>query len=237
MFTSHPALVTQTWPIGFGRYDLIGLIGIGGMAEIYHGRLRGPMGFAKEVAIKVLSTGSSVDDRFSRSLINEAHVGGQLHRTNIVEIFEFDQDEDGRYYLVMEFVDGWTLDKVIQTCIDAKILIPSSVVIEVITKVCSGLEYAHNYRNKLGTAIELVHRDIKPSNILLSRTGEVKIADFRLAKTKTNPFQTEHRVVKGTPAYMSPEQVRGDSLRCFSDIFFGQCFVRNGRRPFSDPWQ
>jgi serine/threonine-protein kinase len=206
-------------PVPFGRYRLLNLLGEGGMAKVYRAVLSGPMGFEKEVALKRIDSRVTTDERIVRALINEARLGGQLRHKNIVEIYEFNH-VDGNYYMAMEYVDGWTLDSLLRRCRQRREWVPATVVVEVLQHVCRGLDFAHNLVSKEGQALNLVHRDLKPGNIMISRLGDVKIMDFGIAKADTNLYKTTAAdVTKGTPIYMSPEQVTGASLDSRSDIF------------------
>ena len=205
--------------IPFGRYRLVSLLGEGGMAKVYRAVLSGPMGFEKEVALKRLDPRLTADDRLVRSLINEARLGGQLRHKNIVEIYEFNQVE-GNYYLAMEHVDGWTLDMILMKVRGAYELLPGSVVLELLAGILAGLTYAHGLNSRDGAPMNLVHRDMKPGNIIVSRAGDVKLLDFGIAKADTNLYKTTAAdVTKGTPIYMSPEQVTGQALDRRSDLF------------------
>ncbi|MCK6529119.1 protein kinase [Myxococcota bacterium] len=209
----------QGAPVHFGRYKLVSLLGEGGMAKVYRAVLSGPMGFEKEVALKKIDSRLTQDDRFVKALINEARLGGQLRHKNIVEVYEFDQFE-GDYFLAMEFVDGWTLDSVLRTCRKEGRYLPPGVVLDVAIQICRGLEFAHSLRDKDGQEMHLVHRDLKPANVIVSRSGDVKIMDFGIAKADSNLYKTTAAdVTKGTPIYMSPEQVRGEALDARSDLF------------------
>jgi eukaryotic-like serine/threonine-protein kinase len=204
----------------FGRYKLMRLLGEGGMAKVYLAVLSGPMGFEKEVALKKIDARLTQDDRFVKALINEARLGGQLRHKNIVEVYEFNQvGED--YYLAMEYVNGWTLDAVVRNCRNANKPIPPGVVLQLAIDICRGLEYAHTLTTKDGAPMNLVHRDLKPGNVILSKGGDAKIMDFGIAKADSNLYKTTAAdITKGTPIYMSPEQVTGSSkLSGRSDIF------------------
>jgi serine/threonine-protein kinase len=208
----------------FGAYRLTHLLGKGGMASVYRALRSGPMGFSKEVAIKRLHDALTNDEKILKSLINEARLGGQLKHPNIVEIYEFNK-VDGKYFLAMEFVDGWTIERVVAFAREFGEPIPAEVVLELFAQVCDGLHYAHTLEALDGQSVKVVHRDLKPANIMVSRFGIAKIMDFGIAKATTNLFQTtivdaEHQTTKGTPHYMSPEQVAGDPNIGFkSDIF------------------
>jgi len=206
-------------PVPFGRYKLLNLLGEGGMAKVYRALLSGPMGFEKEVALKRLDAKVTADERVVKALINEARLGGQLKHKNIVEIYEFNH-VDGHYFMAMEYVDGWTLEALIRRCRNHREYLPASVVYEVVTNICRGLEYAHGLEDKSGRALNLVHRDLKPGNVMISREGDVKLMDFGIAKADSNLYKTTAAdVTKGTPVYMSPEQVTGAALDQRSDLF------------------
>ncbi len=206
-------------PVSFGRYRLLNLLGEGGMAKVFRAVLAGPMGFEKEVALKRIDTKLTEDERVVKALINEARLGGQLRHKNIVEIYEFNQ-VDGNYFMAMEYVDGWTLDAVLRSCRTNGTKLPPVIICEMLQYVCRGLDYAHSLVAKDGQPLNLVHRDLKPGNIILSREGDVKIMDFGIAKADTNLYKTTAAdVTKGTPIYMSPEQVTGGKLDRRSDLF------------------
>jgi eukaryotic-like serine/threonine-protein kinase len=208
-----------TEPVPFGRYRLLNLLGEGGMAKVYRAVLSGPMGFEKEVALKRLDRKLTEDERVVKALINEARLGGQLRHKNIVEIYEFNE-VDGNYFMAMEYVNGWTLDTIIRRCRIRSEFVPGTVVVEILGSICRGLDYAHTLIHKDGQPLNLVHRDLKPGNLILSRDGDVKIMDFGIAKSDTNLYKTTAAdVTKGTPIYMSPEQVTGSTLDHRSDIF------------------
>ena len=191
----------------FGAYRLTHMLGKGGMASVYRAVRSGPMGFAKEVAIKRIHDALIDNEAILKGLINEARIGGQLKHPNIVEVYEFNKVGEA-YYLAMEFVDGWTLDKVIKLSREFKMPVPPSVALLIGKQLCEGLEYAHTLESLDGQEVKLVHRDLKPANIILSRYGIAKIMDFGIAKAATNLFKTTLAdVTKGTPHYMSPEQV------------------------------
>ena len=212
-------------PEDFGAYRLTHLLGKGGMASVYRATREGPWGFAKQVAIKRLHASLSDNQSILKSLVNEARIGGQLKHPNIVEIYEFNKVRSGgtdAYYLAMEFVDGWTLDRVLKLSRELKLAIPPAVAIEIVVQVCAGLHYAHTLETIEGEAVRLVHRDIKPANIILARDGLAKVMDFGIAKAETNLYKTTlaGETTKGTPHYMSPEQVAGDpDLDARSDVF------------------
>ena len=210
--------MTQELRIQFGKYVLLELVGRGATAAVYRAVQSGAMGFRKEVAIKkVLST--VVDrERVLKRLINEARVSGYLHHRNLVEVYEFDRVDEA-YYLAMEFVGGPTLHDILAR-VPRQGPLPSPVIAGLLLQICEGLAYAHRAVDEMGQPMNLVHRDIKPGNVMLTHDGLVKITDFGVAKATTNLFHTRAaNITRGTPIYMSPEQVRGLRLDARSDIF------------------
>ena len=204
-------------PIHFGKYTLLDVLGEGAMARVYRAIRSGPMGFQKEVALKVMHPGVASKEKAVRALINEARMGGLLRHLNVVEIYEFDQVGDA-FYVAMELVDGWTLAEVLEH-VRNRGTMPPRIVAEIAAQICGGLAHAHTATDVEGRPLQLVHRDLKPSNVLLSEQGVVKLADFGIARAATNVFRTSFGVAKGTPVYMSPEQVRGRTLDHRSDLF------------------
>jgi serine/threonine-protein kinase len=207
-------------PEPFGRYELLELVGEGAMAQVFRARLAGPMGFRKEVAIKRLRTQLlGRDPRQLEALVNEAHTGARLRHARIVEIYEFDHVGDD-WYLAMEFVRGWTLDEVLWRLASSDVLLPERAVLDIARQVADALAYAHAVTDEAGRPLNLVHRDLKPQNLFLDRLGTVKIADFGLAKSRANLYHTQEADrTKGSPLYMSPEQVEGRPLDGRSDLF------------------
>ena len=206
-------------PVQFGRYQLVALLGEGGMARVYKAVLGGQMGFKKNVALKRISRSLTKNEKIIRALINEARLGGRLHNKYIVETYEFD-DVDGHWYMAMEYVDGWPMDVLLAACRENRHWMPASVGVEIFQATLRGLAYAHDLTEEDGTPLQLVHRDLKPGNVMISRSGDVKVMDFGIAKAETNLYKTtDADSTKGTPVYMSPEQVRAESLDKRSDLF------------------
>ncbi len=218
-------------PIPFGRYELLELVGEGAMAQVFRARRVGPIGFRKEVAIKRLRPGFvGRDERMREALINEARNGGLLRHPGIVEIHEFDHVDDD-WYLAMEFVDGWTLEEVLWRAASEELPpqmrsetgaagLAQAVVLDIARQMAHALAHAHEAQDETGQPLGLVHRDLKPANVFLTRTGSTKLGDFGLAKSRANLKQTtDADRTKGSPLYMSPEQVSGAHLDARSDLF------------------
>ncbi len=221
----------------FGRYVLMDIVGKGGMARVYRALRSGPMGFRKQVAIKQILPDVAADEKVVKALINEARMGGLLHHRNLVEIYEFDQEDDV-FYIAMEFVQGHMLSEILLQGREIKQPVPPRIVVDIGCQLCEGLAYAHAAGDEDGRPMKLVHRDIKPSNLMLSDRGLLKIMDFGIAKAATNLFHTTLAgITKGTPVYMSPEQVRGEALDQRSDLFAAGSIIAElatGRIVFDD---
>ncbi len=188
------------------------------MAEVYVARTRGHGGFERLVAIKVIHPRFSEDPSFADMLIEEAKLAVILNHANVVQTFDL-ASVDGTYCIVMEFIDGadaYTLQK--RTNIKRAHL-PIDICAYIVSEACTGLHYAHRKTDSTGNPLDLVHRDISPQNVLISRSGEVKIVDFGIAKAKNHGGHTEVGVIKGKYYYMSPEQAWADPLDHRSDVF------------------
>jgi tRNA A-37 threonylcarbamoyl transferase component Bud32 len=201
----------------FGKYEFVERIGVGGMAEVFRAKTFGPEGFVKEVVIKRILPAFSEDPDFVRMFINEARLAAKLQHTNIVQIFDFNH-VDGVYYIAMEWVDGTDLKRVLNRSRTRSMPISTRAAIHVGVETLKGLHYAHN-RAERGAPLNIVHRDISPHNLLLSLSGEVKIADFGIAKVAALASVTRSGMLKGKLAYMSPEQASNEPLDARSDIF------------------
>ncbi len=208
-------LTDGDFPVEFGRYTLLGVLGEGAMARVYRAELRGPGGFTKPTALKIVR--GSVAGRGAElrdALLNEARLGGLLDHPNLVQTLDYGV-VDGLPFIAMGHVRGVGLDLLLASDLD----IPPEVALDIAIQLASGLDHAHNLEGtELPTA--LVHRDLKPSNIILDRHGNARILDFGIAKAAAFSVDTTAvGATKGTPAYMSPEQANGEELDPRSDIF------------------
>jgi serine/threonine protein kinase len=194
MSTAHPERI--------GKYEIASILGEGGMGVVYLGR--DPL-IDRTVAIKTIRTGEGIGEgELVERLKAEAKSAGRLHHPNIVTIFEFGQQDD-LYYLVMEFVEGRNLARIIESGAG----IPLDTKIDMLLQVCQGLDYAHD--------LGVTHRDIKPSNICITPRGTPKILDFGLARFD-DTRRTRTGFVSGTVSYMSPERMRGINTKS-DDVF------------------
>jgi serine/threonine protein kinase len=205
-------------PRPFGPYTLLQRLAAGGMAEVYLARASGVAGFEKLVAIKRIHPHHSVDEGFGSMLVDEAKLSVSLSHKNIVQTLDLGRVDDA-YVLVMEHVEGYDVHHVLDGLRQAGRLLPVDLAAHVISEVCRGLDYAHQHRDERGEPTGIVHRDVSPQNVLLSFAGEVKIADFGIAKAKSRQSYPESGIIKGKYLYMSPEQAWAEPLDHRSDIF------------------
>ncbi len=202
-----------------GRYQIVERLDAGGMAEVFKANAVSLQGFEKLVAIKKVLPGLTEDDRFTRMFLDEARLSLHLNHANIVQVFDVQQGDDGSYFIVMQFIDGANLKKLLNILAERGARLPVELSLFIAMEACKGLHYAHTRRGADGASIGIVHRDISPPNILISREGEVKIMDFGLAKGTTNLEKTDPGVVKGKFGYLSPEAAYGEEVDARTDVF------------------
>jgi serine/threonine protein kinase len=205
-------------PVQFGKYTLVERIASGGMAEVYRAVLRGAAGFEKTVALKRILPIFNEERDFIALFQDEARTASTLTHANLVQTFDFGE-EGGSYYLALELVEGADLARLCERLREAGQPFPTATAAFVVAEAARGLAYAHDKRGADGTSLGIVHRDVSPQNILVSYAGEVKIADFGIAKAARKVHRTMTGMVMGKLKYMSPEQVAGDNLDGRSDIF------------------
>lgn len=207
-------------PIGsqFGSYIIVRHIGGGGMAQIYLAKTRGLAGFEKHLALKVINPDQAGDERFIQMLIDEAKLTVGLTHVNIAQVFDLGQVE-GIYYIAMEFVEGVDVLELVNGLHALGEKVPIEAAAYIARLICSGLHFAHSRTDAQGQPLNIVHRDISPQNILVSRSGEIKVVDFGIAKAAGMQTRTQAGVIKGKVHYMAPEQAQGEKADRRSDIF------------------
>ena len=205
-------------PTQFGKYTLVERIASGGMAEVYRAILRGAAGFEKTVALKRILPIFNEERDFITLFQDEARTASTLNHANLVQTFDFGE-EGGSFYLALELVEGADLARLCERLREARQPFPTATAAFVVAEAARGLAYAHEKRGADGTPLGIVHRDVSPQNILVSYAGEVKIADFGIAKAASKVHRTMTGMVMGKLKYMSPEQVAGEALDGRSDVF------------------
>ena len=216
------------------RYRVLEKIAHGGMAEIFLALQRGVEGFEKPVVLKRILPALAADPKFVRMIVDEAHIASTLNHSNLVQVLDLGKTTDDSYFLVLEFVDGWSLEQVRQRAARARMKMPLPVALYITGAVCRALAYVHT-RTRDGKPLDIVHRDVSPQNVLVSREGDVKLADFGIAKAADRRERSATGVIKGKFAYMSPEQSIGGDLDARSDLFSVGTLLyvlTTGKKPF-----
>jgi len=198
-----------------GRYHIDHLLARGGMGEVYLGRVSGEHGFVRPIVIKVIRTELLANERIALMFVDEARIAAGLHHRNIVQIIDFDLFEGGAF-LVTEYVAGADLRLVLHHLRAAP---PFEIAVAILAELATGLDAAHDARDGEGLPLNLVHRDVSPSNVLLGIHGEVKVADFGVAKARSRSYHTVSGSIKGKAPYMAPEQILGEPIDRRADVF------------------
>jgi eukaryotic-like serine/threonine-protein kinase len=219
-----------------GKYQLVGKLAVGGMAEVFLAKVAGPMGFEKTLVVKRILPHLAEDPSFVQMFLGEATLVARLTHPNIVQILDFGES-DGTYYLAMEYIDGPSLRTLLDDSLRLGEPLPPTLCARIISAACEGLSFAHDFKDPAtGQPLNIVHRDISPDNILLSRQGAVKVADFGIAKAAGQRHRTQTGMIKGKVAYMPPEQIRNQHLDRQADVYaLGIVFYEllTGQRPFN----
>ena len=232
MINSSPAKHLSSGS-ALGRYELLLPIAKGGMAEVWAARLHGTRGFQKVVAIKTILPGAIDDARMEEMFLVEAELASKIHHPNVVGTIDLGEHE-GVLYLVMEWVDGESLN-VLMNKAASQGGVPLPIGVNLIGQACQGLFAAHNLRDDEGALLGVVHRDVSPHNLLVTFTGTAKVVDFGIAKATSLASSTEVGEVKGKFAYMAPEQVRAQPVDARTDLFaLGILLyqITTGKHPF-----
>jgi serine/threonine-protein kinase len=209
-----------------GRYTLHSNIASGGMATLYFGRLLGPSGFARTVAVKCLHPQFAQDPQFSAMFLDEARLASRIRSPYVVPTLDV-VSEDGELAIVMEYIHGQSLATLVRSMSDtdadrgspAAPDIPVAVAVSVLADVLQGLQAAHEARSEVGSPLEIVHRDVSPQNILVGTDGLAHLIDFGVAKATGRLQTTRDGQLKGKLAYMAPEQLRGEPISRRSDLY------------------
>jgi eukaryotic-like serine/threonine-protein kinase len=208
--------MTSQW---FGDYEIVKRLRLGGMATLYLARRHGAAGFSRLVALKMIHTHLVEQPNFVEMFVDEAQICSRISHPNVVHVEEFGVI-DGVHYLVMEYLDGCSVnDLLAQYHREGRTLDPELAAC-VIMQVAGGLHAAHETRDDNGQPLDVIHRDISPSNILLSSAGNTKLIDFGIAKARNRLSETEAGVtLKGKYKYVAPEQATRAVVDRRCDIF------------------
>ncbi|HKP62725.1 MAG TPA: serine/threonine-protein kinase, partial [Polyangiales bacterium] len=200
-----------------GKYRLVATLGQGGMGTVYLALASGLGQFRKLLVVKELRQDLTRQAGFVSMFMDEAKLAARLDHPNVVQTFEASQ-EDERYFLAMEYLDGQPLSALIERLQASKGL-PLWVHIQILCEALSGLQYAHELPDYDGSLLHVVHRDVSPQNVFLTYHGQVKVVDFGVAKAADASSMTDPGVFKGKFAYAAPEQVLGRPVDARTDLF------------------
>ena len=200
------------------RFELIAEIASGGMATVFLARLSGVAGFQRLVAIKRLHPHLAREPEFIEMFLDEARLAARIHHPNVVPIQEVGESDQG-YYLVMDYIEGDTLARVLARATKNQARVPYAVTIRVLLDVLAGLHAAHQMKDDHGVPLEIVHRDVSPQNILVGVDGVSRVVDFGVARAASRLSTTRSGQLKGKLAYMAPEQARGGTIDRRADLF------------------
>ena len=201
-----------------GRYALYQPIASGGSATVFLGRLLGPVGFSRTVAVKRLHPEHVGNREFVASFLDEARLVARVRHPNVVPTVDV-VASGGEVFLVMEYVHGESLSKLVRFANEQGRPIPVSIVVAIMSGALQGLEAAHTAKSERGAPLQIVHRDVSPQNILVGADGQARILDFGIARAIDRLQTTQVGQVKGKVAYMSPEQLHGQPLGPPTDVY------------------
>lgn len=205
-------------PTHIGRYEVVERLAAGGMGEVFVGRMAGPGGFIKPIAIKRIHPHLAQAESFIHMLHDEAKVTASIRHPNIVATLDLGFDGHN-HFVVLDYVSGESISRVIRQCKREGAYVPPWLVAWVGAETASALHAAHEARSLSGEPLEIIHRDISPGNVMLSDDGHVMLFDFGVAKARQRLHETTAGELKGKLAYMPPETFRGVSVSRTNDIF------------------
>jgi eukaryotic-like serine/threonine-protein kinase len=201
-----------------GRYALYNEIAAGGMATIHLGRLLGPVGFARTVAVKRLHPQFAKDPEFVSMFLDEARLAARVQHPNVVATIDV-VATDGELFLIMDYVRGESLSKLLRAIRKQGLRVPPRVAAAIMCGFLHGLHAAHEAKNERGEPLGLVHRDVSPQNVLVGSDGIARVLDFGIAKAAGRIQVTRDGQIKGKLAYMPPEQLAGRAVTRAVDIY------------------
>jgi serine/threonine protein kinase len=220
-----------------GRYALYGKIAAGGMATVHFGRLLGPVGFSRTVAIKRMHPQFTEDPDFVSMFLDEARLAARIRHPGVVPTLDV-VATGGEILLVMEFVQGETLARLLRSLAPKGERIPVPIVAAIFSNVLHGLHAAHEAKSERGGALEMVHRDVSPHNVMVGVDGTARLLDFGIAKAVGRLQTTREGQIKGKLAYIAPEQLGGAPATRQTDLYAASVCLweaLTGKRLFDGP--
>jgi serine/threonine-protein kinase len=201
-----------------GRYALYNAIAAGGMATVHLGRLLGPVGFSRTVAIKRLHAQFASDPEFVSMFLDEARLAARIRHPNVVQTLDV-VATDGELFLVMDYVPGESVARLSRALRERQEPLPLRILSTIVSGVLHGLHAAHEAKDERGQPLGIVHRDVSPQNVLVGADGVPRVIDFGVAKAAGRVQTTKEGQIKGKISYMPPEQLRGASVSRQTDIY------------------
>lgn len=205
-------------PARLGRYTLLGKLARGGMAELFLAKSEGIEGFEKIVVLKRILPSFAEDEEFIELFISEARLAAQLDHANIVHVHDIGRDGTN-FFFTMEYLHGHDVRHLLNEARRRDHRLPLKFVLAIVAGAAAGLHHAHQQVDFSGQPLGIVHRDVSPSNIIITYSGHVKMVDFGIAKAAALSRASRASSLKGKVAYMSPEQCKGETVDCRSDVF------------------
>jgi len=204
--------------VGNGRYSLHREFAVGGMASVHLARQKGAGGFQRVVAVKKLHAHFARDPGFAAMFLDEARMVARIRHPNVVPVIDVVADAD-ELLLVMEYVHGETLARLMQREREADRTIPADIAAAIMAGALHGLHAAHEATDENGRPMNIVHRDVSPHNLLVGIDGVARVLDFGVAKSNNRAHHTEEGQIKGKVAYMAPEQLDSAPVSRRTDVF------------------
>ena len=201
-----------------GRYAISDEIAAGGMASVHLGRLVGPVAFTRTVAIKRMHEHLIDDEEMRARFLDEARLAARIRHPNVVPTLDVIAEQD-EVFIVMEYVHGTSLGRLVSAAKEAGVNLPARVVATITAEALHGLHAAHEAKSDQGEPLMLVHRDISPQNVLIGADGTTRVVDFGIAKARVRKFETMDGKLRGKLKYMAPEQLRGGDVDRRTDVY------------------
>jgi serine/threonine protein kinase len=200
------------------KYQILGRLAVGGMAEIFLARGANATGMERYCVLKRILRERATDAQFVQMFLDEARLAAQLQHPNIASVYDLGMLGDS-YFFTMEYVHGETVRLLLHRALGLQRPVPLACVLTIIAGTAAGLHHAHERVSNEGRPLGIVHRDVTPSNLMVSYEGNVKIVDFGVAKAADRAVETKSGTVKGKISYLSPEQCRGARVDRRCDLF------------------
>ncbi len=205
-------------PLVIGGYALFGELASGGMATVHYGRLLGEPGVSRVVAIKRLHAQFAADEEFVEMFTDEGRIASRIHHPNVVPTLDV-VSKDSQLYLVMEYVHGETLARLLASSKSKQRRVPPAIAVAVAIDLLHGLEAAHEATDERGQPLGIVHRDVSPHNVMVGTDGVARVLDFGVAKATGRIHLTRDGQLKGKLTHMAPEQLKNTGVDRRTDVY------------------